>query len=361
MSDRHNNQADQDAESVAASVTVSEESSPGARLRIARETAGFSQHDVADALNLTNTVIQHLEGDVYNELPGLAFSIGYLRAYAKYLGLDADQLVEDVKVLTQSQFDTELVAHAVPVLDNVSETETSSGLLLGSLLVLGVVAIGVLFWWFLNSRNDAEQVEEGALPVVSDVARPFEPGLKPRQTEENVEHPPSKVEQVEMRSVAEAIQNNAPSRAVSFEQSAAISADESDVMQQLTAAQNSGASADLPSLVTSEPTSESVFVNPPGPRKPGGYENGARRITEEGDQLLEFRFTSDSWVEVQNNELQALYGDLNRSGTSLKLVGQGPFRVLLGYAPGVELSIDGVPVDLISHTRQDVARVVVGE
>jgi len=358
LSRRRKQQVEQDSQSL--------ENSPGAVLRVARESAGFTAHDVADALNLTHTVIQHLEDDVYDELPGLAFSVGYLRAYAKFLDLDADTLVEQVKKLSPASAESTLVVQAVPVLDQMSETQESSSILLGSLLVVGVVVSAALIWWFLTSTEDISQATGADNQVVSDLLTPRKQvegqEQKPLQLPESATRPQSQPVQQEARSVAEAIQSNVPSLAVSFEKTLQNSPDESEVIQQLTAAQNSGAPADAPPLeALSVGSLDNVSEDIVSARKPSVYENGARRITAEGDQLLEFSFSSDSWVGVQNTEMDELYGDLNRSGTSLRLIGQGPFRVLLGYAPGVTLSVDGVPVDLVSRTRNNVARVVVAQ
>jgi cytoskeleton protein RodZ len=88
---------------------------------------------------------------------------------------------------------------------------------------------------------------------------------------------------------------------------------------------------------------------------------GARRLTESGDDELSFAFTEDCWVEVKNGLGRNLYSDLSRAGTSLALVGEGPFRILLGYAPGATLTFNGEQVALAPHTRNNVASLVLGQ
>ena len=53
--------------------------------------------------------------------------------------------------------------------------------------------------------------------------------------------------------------------------------------------------------------------------------------------------------------------DLSRSGQTLELVGSSPFRILLGYAPGVRMAFNGDPVVLGPHTRNNVANLVLGQ
>src|SRR5690606_20039825 len=101
------------------------------------------------------------------------------------------------------------------------------------------------------------------------------------------------------------------------------------------------------------------FVEPfRAPSPDSGIE---RRITERGDDRLAFTFTEDCWVEVRSATGAPLYSELSRGGSELVLVGEGPFRILLGYAPGVELTFNGEPLPLAPHTRDNVANLVLGQ
>ena len=50
--------------------------------------------------------------------------------------------------------------------------------------------------------------------------------------------------------------------------------------------------------------------------------------------------------------------DLIRAGNSRAYNGPGPFRVMIGRASAVVMSLDGEPVDLGPHTRGNVASLV---
>ena len=71
-----------------------DERSPGCLLREAREAAGLSISDVADRLHLLQSVVSSLEKDCYERMRGEIFVKGYMRNYAKLLGLDDKQLLE---------------------------------------------------------------------------------------------------------------------------------------------------------------------------------------------------------------------------------------------------------------------------
>lgn len=61
---------------------------PGETLRQARESNGWSLAEVALKLNLTVTSLSNLESGAFDKLPGHTFARGYIRAYAKLLGMD---------------------------------------------------------------------------------------------------------------------------------------------------------------------------------------------------------------------------------------------------------------------------------
>ena len=62
---------------------------PGRLLSTAREKKGWTLADVAQKLNLNADFLRAIEGDSTEGLPPRSFTHGYLRAYAKLLGVDS--------------------------------------------------------------------------------------------------------------------------------------------------------------------------------------------------------------------------------------------------------------------------------
>ena len=60
-------------------------------------------------------------------------------------------------------------------------------------------------------------------------------------------------------------------------------------------------------------------------------------------------------VEVRDGTGRMIHKDLSRAGSSLELRGEPPFKILLGYAHGVELRYNGDNVAIAPHTRNNVA------
>lgn len=66
----------------------------GLMLRRAREQQGLSLHDVADQTRISVRWLAALEEARTEQLPAPVFVIGYLRSYARVLGLHGDELIE---------------------------------------------------------------------------------------------------------------------------------------------------------------------------------------------------------------------------------------------------------------------------
>ncbi len=66
----------------------------GAALKAVRQFQGVSLQDLADATRIRQTYLAALEDMRLDELPSRPFAIGYVKAYARHLGLDVDEAVE---------------------------------------------------------------------------------------------------------------------------------------------------------------------------------------------------------------------------------------------------------------------------
>jgi len=76
----------------------------------------------------------------------------------------------------------------------------------------------------------------------------------------------------------------------------------------------------------------------------------------EGESRLQISVSADSWVEIIDANGQELEMDLLRGGSDKAYRGKPPFRIMLGRASAVRLSMDGDPLDLAAYTRDDVVQ-----
>lgn len=77
-------------------------------------------------------------------------------------------------------------------------------------------------------------------------------------------------------------------------------------------------------------------------------------------QTLTLNVTQQSWVEIFDAAGDVLFADLQPSGTQLEVTGDAPFKVSLGYAPGVEVHYAGEIVPIPNIAADNTASIKVG-
>jgi cytoskeleton protein RodZ len=65
----------------------------GDKLRLAREQHTYTLDQVARDTHVARRFLQALEEEDFSAFPGETYAMGFLRTYAEYLGLDADELI----------------------------------------------------------------------------------------------------------------------------------------------------------------------------------------------------------------------------------------------------------------------------
>lgn len=73
--------------------------------------------------------------------------------------------------------------------------------------------------------------------------------------------------------------------------------------------------------------------------------------------VIHMTFEEDSWVEITDKEGKVLLSQIHPRGSEQNLNGKPPLSVVIGRASGVRLYYKGKAVDLVPHTRAEVARV----
>jgi cytoskeleton protein RodZ len=307
---------------------VSSQASPGELLRHEREMQGLSRDEVAAALNLRPAVIAGLEEDNYEQVPIVAYRRGYLRAYARLLGME-DRAVLDAYA---SRFAGEEPERRVtPV--QVTRPPSRIGAWLFKLVTLLVIAglIGLtLLWWQSRDGTQAPQVgdsgpvsvdtldgttaihEEDSAPVGDAGLPPLpEEGIDPIAAETPLTaHPAGEVDPTAAELIA--------ARPEALEESAEAAADDDP-----------------------EPVAEAPAAEP---------------------RVLELTFNEQSWTEVFDADNQRIFVGLQEPGTTARVEGEPPFRLTIGNATGVELIWAGESVDLRARAgANNVARFTLGE
>src|SRR6266568_8901882 len=67
----------------------------GARLKREREKKGITLDDISLSTKIGTRLLHALEDEHFDQLPGGIFNKGFVRAYARHLGMDEDQAIAD--------------------------------------------------------------------------------------------------------------------------------------------------------------------------------------------------------------------------------------------------------------------------
>jgi cytoskeleton protein RodZ len=85
----------------------------GENLRREREMRGVSLEEISAATRIGTRFLQALEADQWDQLPGGVFNRGFIRAVARYLGLDEDSLVAEYALEAKNRDELRGVAEPV--------------------------------------------------------------------------------------------------------------------------------------------------------------------------------------------------------------------------------------------------------
>ena len=118
---------------------------PGEILRRGREANEWSLAQVAGQLNLSARILAQLEAGEFDRLPGHTFARGYIRSYAKLLGMDQASLVEAFDQYTGTNAKGSEVHNLGRIEQPLRLSQTILRLVSLALLLL-IVGSG-LFWW----------------------------------------------------------------------------------------------------------------------------------------------------------------------------------------------------------------------
>lgn len=132
----------------------------GLRLRQAREAAALSIDDVAQRLRMPAQVIRSLEAEQWDRLGAPVFVRGQLRSYARMLGVDVSEVLEQAQV--GPIVPPTLVSHThTPRARRIAESVGRR------LLYVGITAaLAVPVWFATRSHLDANGPNTASLDVV---------------------------------------------------------------------------------------------------------------------------------------------------------------------------------------------------
>lgn len=268
-----------------------------------REGLELSVADVARHLKLSPAQVEALEAGAYDRLPGRVFVRGFLRNYAKLLGIDPQPLLRNME---REMPQPAVVDDATPVTEIVMPggKKATWPLYAGLIALLIVGALAVYEFGF----NDGTPASSSGEAAVAPSARAPD-ATAPMAASE-------------------------PAAAAATPAKAQTAAVPSGVLP--------GASGERPPEVMAGASATTQL--------------GAKTVRA-GERELYFRFEQDSWVEIRDAKDKVIFSKLSRAGTEERVTAAPPLKLVVGNARGVRLTYGDKLVDLTPHSGATISRV----
>ncbi|HEX7607128.1 MAG TPA: RodZ domain-containing protein [Usitatibacter sp.] len=306
-------------ESVESNADTASARTLGQTLASERERQGLSRSDAAQRLHMSAYQIEAIETGDYARLPKGTFLRGFVRNYAKILGLRAEDALAllpehaprdqkpGIVVPTQNiRFD--------PLGDRLQNPYVKAASLAVVALVLGFAA---MYWWLFIKPTP-----------------PGAAGRKATETQVAVAAPAAQPE-----SIAKAPAMPAPPAKAE-------------------AAKPEAAKVEPAKPEPAKPEPPKLNAKLPAPPAAVPVQAQVLKVGADG-KVLKLVFKGSSWVEIRDAKGRILLSRLNPAGSEAEVSGKPPFNVIVGNAPEVQVFYNDHEFDLEPHTKVAVARFIV--
>ncbi|WP_226476585.1 RodZ family helix-turn-helix domain-containing protein [Pseudomonas sp. MWU16-30323] len=320
-------------------VVAANRGNPGETLRQARESNGWSLAEVALKLNLTTTSLGNLEAGAFDKLPGHTFARGYIRAYAKLLGIDQAALVQEFDQITG----TDSQGSNVHGLGRIEEPVRVSHTILRivSLLLLIAVIGGGFVWWQDQTSQRGKDLSTNAMEHVEVESADGTTQIHP-------------LDEPEDQAVAQG--QAAPEAEPSAEQPAP----EAGTAPATTPVAPAPVVAATPVAPAHTPAAPAQAPAPAAPAAPAISAPTTPALIA-GDGRVQITYVADCWTQVSDGNGKVLFSGLKRKGDTLDQGGKPPLTLRLGFARGAQVAYNGQPVDVAPFTSGETARLKLGQ
>ena len=282
------------------------ERSIGQQLASQRRRREFSVRQVSDQIKLPGWVIEALEADRTDQVAPL-YLRGYVRNYANFLGLDAAALL--------SCMDERQAPELRPVLPvNQSGAKFERLIKFSTYLLVTTLIVPPLVYFFVIGGVRVFERE------VVDVNNP-------------ANSQPLNVSQ----RIAEAL---------------AIAEPDDEAAEPGHLAASTVPLNNLRPL--EDPTSLAAAI------QAEEIQPSQTQLETVRQSVLELSLTADSWIEIESADGQRLEFDLLRAGTRHSYQAAGPFRLLIGRANAVQITLDGEARQFAGQDQGSVVEIMLG-
>ena len=291
---------------------------PGAALRAAREKQGLSVDDIYQRIHLEPRIIEAIESDDYEKISSPTYARGYLRTYAKTLGLDGDYIV--------SLYNSDNEAPPPEILPEVkppTQVSSSDKPVKAFTYLISLALVLLLLIWFQSNyivdTDDTAEAEDSTATkpaVINNTDATFDVVIHPEGWQSPPQEPDTYVPDTSMQATTNANSTTTPT-------------------MQITESIN----GDLESQILPVDSASTI-----------------RTYVSAGSDIIELTISDDSWIEIYDAYEQRIFMDLGKAGEQFEIKGTAPFNLILGNAPGVGIRFNDSSVNPNYSANSGVAR-----
>jgi cytoskeleton protein RodZ len=298
-------------------------------LKAAREAKGWTLQDAATKLRLMVRQVEAMETEDYAALGQPVFARGFVRNYAKLLGIDPDPLLTRMAETGAAPAEkAEAESYSAE-----SSSAVSPILIVTVAALVLVLAIPVALYLWLNSGGEEEQHADA---VATTAPAPSLPAASlPAPLPETSTQFATPVDNTVQASAAP-VETPAP-LAAKHEPPAATAA--------------TAAPPPAPEPVSPEPELKPAPATAAAEVRENPYLPSNFR-----SKSIRLQFDQDAWVQIRDGNGKTIYATLNKAGSTAELSGRPPFDFVVGNASNVRMSYNGRPFDIKPYIGETVAR-----
>ncbi|MGL5524553.1 MAG: cytoskeleton protein RodZ [Aeromonas veronii] len=304
----------------------SQAAGPGQLLRNAREQLGWTREQVASRIHLRLTLIAAIESDTYDKHTSHTFIRGYLRTYAKLVGIPEETILaayDKLGLTPPDNIDMQSFSRRSRQQANDNRLKVVTWL-----VILVLIALSVAWWWQSTSRRSAGDEALAATEMSATSSTAAEPAVTP----------------------PDAI-NTAPAEGAAIAPAAtglAAPVVVSDATATLAPASAAVAPTDVSAAVGTATDAAVSGAN--------GTESEEAVVDPATAPQLKMSFTADCWLDVKDANGKTLFSGLKKANDELVLEGAEPLKFIIGAPMAVKLDYKGQSFDMSRYNNGRTAR-----
>lgn len=289
---------------------------PGQLLRNAREQLGWTREQVASRIHLRLTLIAAIESDTYDKHTSHTFIRGYLRTYAKLVGIPEETILaayDKLGLTPPDNIDMQSFSRRSRQQANDSRLKVVTWL-----VILVLIALSIAWWWQSTARRSAGDEALAATEMGATSNTP------------SATVPPAV-------DVADPVVAPATSAAAATSADPVVSAAATTLPVDASSAVATTAVATSAATAT-QPAADTAASEP-------------AKVPQ-----LKMSFTADCWLDVKDAKGKTLFSGLKKANDELVLEGPEPLKFIIGAPMAVNIEYQGKSIDMSRYNNGRTAR-----